>query len=340
MPPAKQTAFRVVAIVIGLLVAMALSELVLRAAGFKPWTYTGQDANEPTMHEPDSVLGWRAKKGSYKVPPYHPSGHPIQLTFLENGRRRAGADVSAAFDAELLLVGDSFTQGWAVTDNETYAWKLQENMPRRQVLNYGTAGYGTYQSLLVLERELPRLRQPFVLYGFNEFHEPRNVAAGSWLKSLAQFAKRSQVDVPFATLGADQKLVRHPPERYPSLPYRESLAVMALLEDTYMTVRTRSRVSDKRLVTERLLLEMDKVSRARGAKFAVVLLYLFDKPGYTAFLGRNNIAYIDCAYEIKEEMRVRGEGHPNGEMHSRWARCISQALERTFAIGRPTSPAK
>ena len=337
MPPAKQVAFQAVAIVLGLLVAIALSELVLRAVGFRPWTYTGQDANEPTMHEPDPVLGWRAKKGSYTVPPYHPSGHAIQLTFLDDGRRRTSAKTSAAFDSELLLVGDSFTQGWAVSDSETYAWKLQETLPRRLVLNYGTAGYGTYQSLLVLERELPRLRQPVVLYGFNEFHEPRNVAAASWLASLARFARRSQVDVPFATLSPDRKLVRHLPERYPSVPYRESLALMAFLENTYMTVKTRSRVSEKRLVTKKLILEMDRISRAQGAKFAVVLLYLFDKPGYAAFFDKNNITYIDCAYEIKEEMKVRGEGHPNGEMHSLWARCISQALDRAFAISHTAS---
>ena len=337
----KAIAFRAVAILIGLLVATAIAELVLRAAGFRPWTYTGQDANEPTMHEPDATLGWRAKKGSYTVPPYHASGAPIQLTFLENGRRRAGPDAPAGFDMDVLLVGDSFTQGWAVSDSETYAWKLQTRFPRYQVLNYGTAGYGTYQSLLVLERELPRLRRPaVVLYGFNEFHEPRNVAAGAWLRSLAQYAKRSQVDVPFATLGEGQQLIRHPPQRYVSLPYRESSALVALLEQNYMTARTKGRVSQRRAVTERIILEMDKVSRAHEARFAVVLLHVFNKAAYIAFLRQSDVAHIDCAYDIKDDMRVPGEGHPNGEMHSLWARCVSLTLERDLPMDRPMSSSK
>ena len=38
------------------------------------------------------------------------------------------------------------TQGWAIDDNETYPWKLQKRYPSLNVLNYGTGGYGSYQS--------------------------------------------------------------------------------------------------------------------------------------------------------------------------------------------------
>ena len=68
--------------------AIALSEVLLRAAGFRPWVYSSKDLNEPTMLEPDAILGWQNKAGSYVVPPYHPSGQAIQITLLENGQRR------------------------------------------------------------------------------------------------------------------------------------------------------------------------------------------------------------------------------------------------------------
>ena len=43
---------------------------------------------------------------------------------------------------------------------------------------------------------------------------------------------------------------------------------------------------------------------------------------------KTHLSYMDCAYDIKEEMKVPGEGHPNGEMHSLYAECIARALER------------
>ena len=190
-------------LLLSLALTIALSEVLLRAAGFQPWVYTHKDVNEPTMHEPDPVLGWQNKAGSYLVPPYHPSGQAIQITLLENGQRRTGVNSTADAREELVLVGDSLTQGWAISDHETYAWKLQKRFPFLKVLNYGTGGYGSYQSLLMLERQLPGLTRPkFVLYGFIDHHEIRNCAAGEWLQALSSHSRRAHVDVPFVTYDA------------------------------------------------------------------------------------------------------------------------------------------
>ncbi len=39
------------------------------------------------------------------------------------------------------------------------------------------------------------------------------------------------------------------------------------------------------------------------------------------------IRVIDCTYPITREMKVEGEGHPNGQMNTRWAKCIADGLE-------------
>ena len=74
--------------------AIVLSEVLLRVAGFRPWVYSSKDLNEPTMVEPDAILGWQNKAGSYVVR-YHPSGQAIQITLLENGRRRTRVNSTA-----------------------------------------------------------------------------------------------------------------------------------------------------------------------------------------------------------------------------------------------------
>jgi hypothetical protein len=318
---------------LSLTLAMAFSEVLLRVFGFQPWSYNTKSANEPTMHEPDAILGWQNKAGSYTVPPYHPSGETIHITFIESGRRRTAVNPPRNPAGELVLIGDSFTVGWAISDSETYPWQLQEKFPFLHVLNYGTGGYGSYQSLLMLERELPSLAHPkFVLYGFNQLQEARNTAPARWLRLLSSHSRRGHVDVPFATFDAEKGMLRHPPERYVSLPLRESSAVVTLVEKAYMDIKARKRLSNKRLITEQILLAMDRVSKEHNAIFAVVLLWADRniKEHYMEYLRENNIQVIDCIYEITNEMQVPGDGHPNGKMHALWTKCISDALYNQF----------
>lgn len=194
--------------------------------------------------------------------------------------------------------------------------------------NYGTAGFGSYQSLLTLERAFRSgLRPRLVLYGFIPDHENRNVAPDYWLKFLSQYANRGHVDVPYCTVGADDNLVRHGPERYLVLPLRESLATAAFSADMLMKLKTRSRLAQKRRVTQLLIQEMHQICRRHEAKFRVVML-----PGtteiradYAAFCKSQEIELVDCDLALTPEYRVRGDGHPNGEMNKKWADAIASA---------------
>jgi len=334
----KRFVHKTVALLLGLAMAITLSEALLRTLGYRPWTYRSTDANEPTMHEPDSILGWRNKTGSYIVPPYDPSGEPIQITFVDNGRRVTGPELNVQSGGQFVVLGDSFTQGWAISDRDTYAWKLRQRLPFLEVLNYGTAGYSSYQCLLVLERELPVLTHPkFVLYGFTDSQEARSVAPGWWLRQLTEFSKRGHVDVPFASLDGNKRLIGHAPERYLSLPLRDSLASIALIERAYMEVKTKSRFLQRRSVTEQILLQMNRVSKEHNASFAVVWLSVNPRmrEHYVNFLGDYGIQCIDCDYTITDEMRVPGEGHPNGTMNTLWAECILKALSEQRGNGGP-----
>jgi hypothetical protein len=298
------------------------------------------------MHAPDPVLGWRNKKGNYIVPPYHPSGKTIHITFLENGQRRTGVD-STNTEGEIVIVGGSASQGWAISDNETYAWKLQQKYPSLKVVNYGSGGYGSYQSLLVLEQELPRMTSPkFVLYGFIDHHEVRNVAPGIWLQTLSRYSTRGHVDVPFATLDDNNGIVRHLPEGYLSLPFRESLAIIELIERGYMKIKTRRRFNQRRAVTEAILLQMDKVSKRYGATLFVVLLRSKNKTKshYMGFLKQNKIQFIDCVFPRTKDLIVPGEVHSNGKMHTLWAQGISSVLddqlEKINSSNKPMQPTR
>jgi hypothetical protein len=309
------------------LVVLLAAEILLRAAGRGPWEVSTLDRNEPRMHDPDPERGWRNRPGTYTIPPYAENGHVTTITILSDGRRRAGAD-RVDDRPGLLLVGGSYTRGNGLSDDETFAWKLQARLPALRIVNHGTGGYGTYQSLLTLERVLPGSDTAAVLYAFIDHHVVRNVAPPAWVDLLSRFSRRSQVAVPYATLDAGGALVRHPPERYPRWPLDDRLASVAFLERLVYYARGAGREAQARSVTESLLAEMRDLSARHGAGFAVVVLSAGpDARGWVlAALAAQGIRSADCARAVTPRLQVPGEGHPNARLTTIWARCIEDRL--------------
>jgi hypothetical protein len=83
--------------------------------------------------------------------------HPITFTYDRWGYRNA-VEMS---QADIVLVGDSFAEGWYVSDKETTAAVLGRRL-KRPVANFGVAGYGTLQELRVVQGDAMR-RNPRVL---------------------------------------------------------------------------------------------------------------------------------------------------------------------------------
>src|SRR5579885_1261991 len=138
------------AFTLGVGVSLIAAEILLRAIGIPPWRdHIGPSNGAPALSEHPHVLGWRNRPGA--VINIRPSGDPFRWTILVDGRRSTGP-AGPPGRPIVALIGCSFTQGIGLSDDETYAWDLQARNPRVEIRNYGTGGYGTYQSLLVLER--------------------------------------------------------------------------------------------------------------------------------------------------------------------------------------------
>jgi hypothetical protein len=327
---------RAVAILLGVSLGMAAVEIALRARGATPRRQLIVHTNEPPLLEPDAQLGWRPIPGRHVIASYSPGGPEVHMTILPDGTRTTGAGPDTR--DTLLLVGCSFTQGWAVSDEETFAWRLQRRFPDLKVINSGVGGYGTYQALMVMERALAGPDPPrTVVYGLMEEHEPRNVAAVPWLLMVAALSRNGIVSVPYCGLDTSGRLVRHAPEAYPSWPLDRYSALVAALERRFIELVAGGRVPQQRAVTEQLLLEMRRVAEGRGSRFGVVLLHATSasKAHYAAFLQRHGIDFVDCAFPIDATTRVRGDAHPNGLMHERYADCIARKIEAAGWSERP-----
>jgi hypothetical protein len=75
----------------------------------------------------------------------------------------------------IIALGDSFTFGAEVADNETYSHYLESNLPNTEVLNFGVQGYGQDQMLLYLKEEGIKYRPDVVLLGFAYIDVYRNI---------------------------------------------------------------------------------------------------------------------------------------------------------------------
>src|SRR5271157_1288672 len=75
----------------------------------------------------------------------------------------------------ILVLGDSFTFGTDVSDDETYSHYLEPALPNTEVLNLGVQGYGQDQMLLYLKEEGIKYHPDIVILGFAFMDTYRNL---------------------------------------------------------------------------------------------------------------------------------------------------------------------
>jgi hypothetical protein len=326
--PRVRPIFYLVLVVFAAGVSLGSAELLLRARGYGPWRPRVAPGNRPELGEPDPVLGWRNKPGRYVFAGYADPADQVTVT-IESDSRRSSGPQPAAPRARVTFVGDSITMGWAISDPETFAWKLQQRFPDVAFANYGTGGYSTYQSLLVMRGLLAAgAGADLILYGFYDDHLKRNVAEYSTVEPRILRAHFDPWTAPFCLTDARGRLVEYPPEPMVLWPLRDSLASVYLLEQSYVRARGARRAEHTWGVAEQVALEMDRTAREHGARFAFVFLNSKPYPQmrYTKFLSAHSIPAIDCNRPFRLKWIVVNEGHPNGLMNTEWADCLAEAL--------------
>lgn len=318
--------FAGLAMILGVAVAGTILEIGVRLQGHRPWTFVGNDPRIPIIFEADPVLGWRPKPGVYTLPAYDWSG-AAHVTIRADRSRATGAPPEQT--PELVFIGCSFTFGWGVTDEETFAGVLQQRRPQWRVMNLGVPAYGGYQSMLRLEQLLASGVKPKrVLYGYMQGHEMRNIAHPVWTYMIEKYSTQGMVAVPYPTLDANGQLVRHPPERYPGWPLRSYLALVPLLEQQWAIFARHDRIEQRMDIADRIILDMWQLCRAHGIEFGVVLLQAQPawKDHYARLLGSRDIRLIDCDIPPTADLVVPHDGHPNARAHGMYADCIERGL--------------
>ena len=330
MKSKKKVLFKRITILTSFLLALIFIEFALRITGSNPRQFLDVTKNEVVTNIPDKKLGWIPKEGVHQFKPWSEVGKNTKLT-VNNDNSRYTGQIDEKKD-KIVFLGGSITQGWAVSDDENFPFIIQTKYPNYKVYNYGVGGYGGYQSLLRLE-ELFKDKEniKFVIYGFINHHEERNIATGKWMYILNYFSKRGLVQVPFASIDKNGQLVKHAPIEYMKLPLSDYSALTAKIEQKLMYMKSFFRERKLSDVSLKIIKEMKILSEKNGSDFMIVSLETFqderDKK-YEIFFDKFKIKNVKCLLPIGKKYIVVGDGHPNELAHNIIANCISKKLNK------------
>jgi hypothetical protein len=155
--------------------------------------------SSPHEFEYDPTLAWvPVNSKSYTSPPFT-SGLPFKITLDEYGFRtnRDFWGTPVRQDFRILTVGDSFTFGSEVSDEETWPVHLQELL-KVKVVNGGVPMFGFDQAELRLESSVDRIAPKMVVVSVT----PQDVIRTAYSKQIRSVTHRI-VDKPYFSIEGD-----------------------------------------------------------------------------------------------------------------------------------------
>lgn len=128
----------------------------------------------------DAVLGWIPRKN---VQGEHNRAGSFSTTFSTNSKGLRDREYELKKPegiTRIIVIGDSFTWGFGVSDDEIYTERLEAMLTDTEVINLGVTGYGLRQEITYLEREGLQYDPDIVIAGFcmNDIYRPHDERAG------------------------------------------------------------------------------------------------------------------------------------------------------------------
>lgn len=159
----------------------SLDDSSRRLAWIKSQKAAPKGASSYSYLDYSSALGWAVKPGIHDAIVFGDKSLNTNSKGIRGNREYAYARQPGT--SRIVTLGDSFTFGDEISDDETYSTDLATIIPRTEVLNLGVSGYGHDQMLLYLQEEGIKYHPDVVILGFVSLDAERN------LRSFNAFAK-------------------------------------------------------------------------------------------------------------------------------------------------------
>ena len=235
----------------------------------------------------------------------------------------------------ILVLGDSFTFGTDVSDDETYSHYLEADLPNTEVLNLGIQGYGQDQMLLYLKEEGVKYHPDIVLIGFAHMDIHRNL----W--KFFAYAK-PKYDLTRNGLELTNVPVPTPEEVLAEEPYRSKAVDTAVILTNKIRWALGLTERDARQLTLPILDEIVATTHSIGATPVFVYLPAYEEVDDLSDTMSENEHYLDdycrkrnlaCLFlrprfvsAAKNGVRLESHFHWTPEMHKMAAEQIAKFL--------------
>ncbi|MDB5283716.1 MAG: hypothetical protein JWO06_2791 [Bacteroidota bacterium] len=278
-------------LVISLVLALTVSEVTLRVTGHRP--YSVEDISDSIVGHGlviDPILGFSLNPGDVWIDFEHTL--KSHAHHCDDKSRATGPVCTKLKDDSLpnsiFLYGCSFTYGSNLDDSMTMAWKIKENLPDRNVKNFGVGGYGmSHVYLEILKQEKDGTLPGIIIINYANMHDMRTVFSRTWRKLIVPNYKANikneerlkmvpidSIQWPYYRMDAngnpELKYVKLT-ESYTEWPLIRHSALMNLLENTY------NKYTDKGLqmgeVTFKLFSQLNDLCKKHNTKLIIAGLY-------------------------------------------------------------------
>ncbi len=219
----------------------------------------------------------------------NPSEHTPGIIW-DNGMRASRPKQYIRRPHRVLFVGDSWTFGVGVRDEDTYVWQLHQAKPDCLFDNAAVPGYGAYTSMLAMEEYLSQGFYDVVIYAgiYDHFYRDAFFRAERFGEGDREvFYKHPYCVLAAPASGADKPSLRYYPGGYVSWWGDDRLYLINFSKSVLLTLgnvwvrRLTERgqygnfLCDERMAATRLRLildDMNKVAERYNARFGFVAL--------------------------------------------------------------------
>lgn len=302
--------------------------------GYRPYANTDYKvvSNPKNPFVADTKLGIQLNPGSYD---FVLNEHvKFTATHQENGQRFIpGPDRDGS--SRVLFLGCSYTYGYGVNDDESFAALAKKKHPEWDVENAAVVGYGTAQHLLQLRNRLDNEPPECVVLCLSSVHFIRTVLSQKYRANLRIGYRRSSNNVDGRMKGArfpyfddtsGKAKFANWDDLYSELPGRYWSATINFIQN--LRDRLREPKGDPVKITAELIKEMQRLCDEHGVKFGVICL---DTNHKTRALQKclPNIDWqnVGFSFQSKKYTHLPYDSHPNAKGHQKIAQSTIPFIE-------------
>lgn len=317
----KKASFKFFTLLGLVIVFFFAAEVFIRMKGIKPYRIEKPEVVvEPggKFFEKNELLGYSHLPGQFKITIKKELS--FQVTNKEDSYRITHPFDQQQFYAdkdEIWIMGCSYTYGWALNDEDTFPWLLQEKIPEYEIKNYGVCGYGNIHSLIQIKGFLKAASKPkMIIVTYATFHDSRNTFSRARRKAVSHWNFLGPLTQPYASLNESKQLLLHRADEvvYRPWPFMRFSALIHYFEKKYNSREIQ--VAQPFEVSQAILLEIFNICKKNRITFIVAgikdntqnrLKKMLD------FCKESGIATVDISVDVENEKysHLPYDAHPN-----------------------------